>query len=762
MKKIIYLVFAFFAMSSASNAQTISMIGDGVSGWGTDVNMTTSDNNIYTLSNFTFSVGGAKFRQNASWDNNWGAATFPSGTGTPGGANIPTPAGVYDVTFNLTTKAYQFTAVAQGFDDISVYGSANGNVDIAMSTLDGINYTILDADLSLGTLIFRKDNADTVTWGDSAFPSGTATSGGTAIEVTPGTYNINFNKNTGVYAFSFAPISVIGSAKGGWTTDTYLTTQDGENYTLNMSAFTTGQLKFRKNGAWAVSWGGSTFPNGTGLTSGDIPVQGGNYVVAFNRLTGAYSFSSNYPTISLTSNGVDTDMFSGDGINYSKSNVDIAAGNYQFRQANANDFVWGAAAFPSGTAETYITTSIAIPGGRYNIVFNKETGAYSFTIKRIGILGNATPNGWDNITPMTTTDGVNYKLNAVTLTDGELKFRQGDDWNTSNWGSSSFPVGTGTQGGNNIPVSASKYNISFNVLTGAYVFADLIRTKVSSSQCGSTLSALNTDIMATNAVGVTEYKFKVVANGTTEIIERGHRRFFNLTSLPNGATYNTAYTISVSSKYNNTWSTYGPECVVTTPALPTTKVRTAQCGVTLASKNTDILADNLQFATAYRFKVVVNNTSYEVNPVGKRRYFNLTLLPIPVTGGTTYTISVAAQFNSAWGEIITYGAECTVITPADASNSRQATESTSIATSDFSAVAYPNPSSSAFKLQFNGANDGAVSIVVFDMTGRQMENKVINANDIENISLGQNYSTGIYNVVVSQGMKTKTVRLVKN
>jgi hypothetical protein len=45
--------------------------------------------------------------------------------------------------------------------------------------------------------------------------------------------------------------------------------------------------------------------------------------------------------------------------------------------------------------------------------------------------------------------------------------------------------------------------------------------------------------------------------------------------------------------------------------------------------------------------------------------------------------------------------------------------------------------------------------------GRQIENKVVKSNDIENISLGQNYSTGVYNVIVSQGMNTKSVRLVK-
>jgi trimeric autotransporter adhesin len=79
----------------------------------------------------------------------------------------------------------------------------------------------------------------------------------------------------------------------------------------------------------------------------------------------------------------------------------------------------------------------------------------------------------------------------------------------------------------------------------------------------------------------------------------------------------------------------------------------------------------------------------------------------------------------------------------------------------FSAVAYPNPSNNIFNFKINGANDDLVSILVFDMTGRQIENKVIKATDVENLILGQKYSSGVYNVIISQGMNTKTLRLVK-
>ena len=83
------------------------------------------------------------------------------------------------------------------------------------------------------------------------------------------------------------------------------------------------------------------------------------------------------------------------------------------------------------------------------------------------------------------------------------------------------------------------------------------------------------------------------------------------------------------------------------------------------------------------------------------------------------------------------------------------------ATNAFDLVAYPNPSNNVFNFKINGANDETVSLLVFDMTGRQIENKVVNANDVKNISLGQNYSGGVYNVMVAQGMNSKMFRLVK-
>ena len=482
-KKFFLSIITLLLFSLQSNAQSISMIGDAVSGWGTDVVMTSTDNVNYTLSNFTFSNGGAKFRQDASWGTNWGANAFPSGTANLNGSNIPVVAGIYDVSFNRTTRAYSFTPAVTGFDAISISGTAGPglNADTAMLTVDGVNYTLNDCALTAGTLIFRKNNSSAVTWGSASFPSGTATQGGTAIEVTPGTYDISFNKTTGAYTFAFAKIGIIGSATpGGWNTDTLMSTTDGINYTLEGLTLITGDLKFRQNQNWAVSWGTNTFPIGTATLNGsNIPATAGTYSVSFNKNTGAFNFSAGYPVISLTAAGnTAIDLITIDGENYYINNYSITGGDYLFTQSSNNN-TWGTNSFPSGTA-TLGGDAIPVLTGDYNITFNRTTGAFSFNYLTISVIGSATPGGWNADTNLTSTDGVNYTLSGLTLIEGELKFRQGNAWEVS-WGSSSFPGGTANNSNNIVVSSASNYTVHFNRITGVFYFYDEVNLQVTST-----------------------------------------------------------------------------------------------------------------------------------------------------------------------------------------------------------------------------------------------------------------------------------------
>ena len=166
--------------------------------WDSDVNMMTSDGIIYRLQSYTFIDGEAKFRQDDSWTNNWGGTGFPSGTAIPGGPNIPVAAGNYNVTFNINTGEYSFSAPDIGIIGTSLSGWTD---DIDMQTTDGIIYTLTDYAFAAGEVKFRQDNDWTINWGNYDFPTGYGYQDGPNIPVPAGDYTVTFNRTTGEYNF---------------------------------------------------------------------------------------------------------------------------------------------------------------------------------------------------------------------------------------------------------------------------------------------------------------------------------------------------------------------------------------------------------------------------------------------------------------------------------------------------------------------------------------------------------------------------------
>lgn len=89
------------------------------------------------------------------------------------------------------------------------------------------------------------------------------------------------------------------------------------------------------------------------------------------------------------------------------------------------------------------------------------------SISRIGLIGSATPNGWNSPdTELIFNETTRLFEATVTLTDGEIKFRADNDWGT-NWGIYKPAAGKNpnqlTNGGDNIPVTAGNYKVTFNI-----------------------------------------------------------------------------------------------------------------------------------------------------------------------------------------------------------------------------------------------------------------------------------------------------------
>ena len=81
----------------------------------------------------------------------------------------------------------------------------------------------------------------------------------------------------------------------------------------------------------------------------------------------------------------------------------------------------------------------------------------------IGLVGSATPNGWDSPDQKMDYDAVTGTWKkTLTLVAGEFKFRLNDAW-VWNLGGTTDNL---TQGGNNIAVTAGNYTISLTIING--------------------------------------------------------------------------------------------------------------------------------------------------------------------------------------------------------------------------------------------------------------------------------------------------------
>ncbi|PWA07417.1 T9SS type A sorting domain-containing protein [Flavobacterium psychrotolerans] len=281
-----------------------------------------------------------------------------------------------------------------------------------MTTQDNITFTLTGLELKSGGLKFRQDGDWTINWGGALFPTGTGIRDGANIPVIAGTYDLTFNILTGEYSFSGGPEIFIVKILGTAVTPpegVSMATEDGETYKLT-GTFTDGTAQFEINGGIT---GGSTFPSGTTtLNTNFIPVTAGIWAVSFNITTGQYHFI--YPTISITGTGVggwgvDIDLETIDGINYTKNGIEItpsgipASTELKFRQDHAWTVGWAEAAWPTGTG-TSIGANIPAETGTYDITFNIITGEYAFSkllsTKEFGFSNfkaypNPTQNNWN-------------------------------------------------------------------------------------------------------------------------------------------------------------------------------------------------------------------------------------------------------------------------------------------------------------------------------------------------------------------------------
>ena len=276
-------------------------------------------------------------------------------------------------------------------------------------------------------------------------------------------------------------------------------------------------------------------------------------------------------------------------------------------------------------------------------------------------------------------------------------------------------------------------------------------TNVIPSQCGVTLDAYNSIVYANLVPGAQRYSFRVTHTGTNQVIVKEYvLRNLYLSSL-SFYEYDQSYSIEVAVRRNGIWEPYGVACTVSTP-VALTQVRATQCNQMLATSNTLVYADLVSAVLGYRFKVINLTTLSEQIIDRPIRTFPFGLVT-DYSDSTVYSVEVAVLNTD--GNYLPYGPLCTVTTPGEVREQSKEVKA------EFMVVGYPNPFSENFKLNLTSNSTESITVSVYDMLGRTIDTKVVNAQDIENFEIGSGYPNGVYNVIVSQGDSVQTVRMVK-
>lgn len=166
--------------------------------------------------------------------------------------------------------------------------------------------------------------------------------------------------------------------------------------------------------------------------------------------------------ISATGNGIYK------GIIYFPANTD---NNYEFKITPAKSWATAYGDGGNGSVSTSGGNFKAPAAGSYEITLNLNTNAYEIKKLSWGIIGSATPTGWDSDTDMKYNNGTGVWSVTIALTVGEIKFRLNDDWGTNYGGANGI---LNTLNDNNIKINAAgNYRVSMDITAGTYTITKL-------------------------------------------------------------------------------------------------------------------------------------------------------------------------------------------------------------------------------------------------------------------------------------------------
>jgi hypothetical protein len=129
------------------------------------------------------------------------------------------------------------------------------------------------------------------------------------------------------------------------------------------------------------------------------------------------------------------------------------------------------------------------------------------------------------------------------------------------------------------------------------------------------------------------------------------------------------------------------------------------------------------------------------------------------TSGNKYQVKVRVKYGNNYG---IQGSACLVILSNpiaridQVKNVKETTE-----TSFLALQAYPNPFTASFSIKPLDGETTTLFYQVYDITGKMLESKSVEASEIQNHTIGADYPVGMYLVIARQGATTQTFKMIK-
>jgi hypothetical protein len=275
-------------------------------------------------------------------------------------------------------------------------------------------------------------------------------------------------------------------------------------------------------------------------------------------------------------------------------------------------------------------------------------------------------------------------------------------------------------------------------------------TAIQASQCGQTIT--NEDRVYAISVwsGVT-YAFDIYdseGNFITTIEKTSN--FFRMREF--ASVYGMSYQIGVRVKRGNgSYGAQGSRCNITI-AIPTTSLVSSQCNATINVADR-IYARSVANATMYAFRIYDVNGNFVTELERPYNFFRIT--DISYTAGATYQVGVKVKQGE--GNYGFEGTFCSITIP----NDEIKREIKNQGITSMTITAYPNPFATTFTITALEGETATMFYQVYDVTGKMLESKSVEASEITNHTIGDDYPVGMYLVIARQGATSETFKMIK-